>query len=421
MYKVIKNIGLLVNIRKENKICIKDELANIDSLKNAFLIIKKDRIENWGEMKYFEKISLNYKIDKMIDANKACIMNMFVDSHTHLVFAGSREQEFVLKIKGKSYQEIVQNGGGINNTANAIHKISAEQLLAESIQKLHHLISLGTGGIEIKSGYGLNLKNELKILQTIAALKKISPIPIKSTFLGAHTIPIKYKKNPNEYINLIIDKMLPQIAKDNLADYIDVFCETGFYTPTQTEKICKAALKYGLKPRLHVNQLNNSGGVQIGAKLNAVSLDHLENIQQKEIQILSGKTGWDGFATILPTCSFFLNMKYAPIQKLIKAGAKIVLASDFNPGSSPSGNMNFVVALACIKMRILPEVAINASTINAAYSLGLENELGSISKGKKANLIFYKPIKDISYIPYSFGTNLIDKIMVNGNFIQSLT
>ncbi|MCX8481786.1 MAG: imidazolonepropionase, partial [Sediminibacterium sp.] len=254
MYKGIKNIGLLVNIRHENKVLIKDQLANIEILKNAFLIIKNDRIVEWGEMKNIENIFLKYNINKIYDANKGCIMPMFVDSHTHLVFAGSRENEFVLKLKGKSYQEIVQTGGGINNTANAIDKISAEKLLEESMQKLNHLIGLGTGGIEIKSGYGLNVKNEIKILQTIAALKKYSPIPIKSTFLGAHTIPIKYKNNPTDYIHLVINKMLPLIAKDNLADYIDVFCDKGFYTPTQTEIICKAALKYGLKPRLHVNQ-----------------------------------------------------------------------------------------------------------------------------------------------------------------------
>ena len=418
MLKAIINIGLLCNIRRENKVLIKEDLKIMPFLSNAFLLIKNGKIEDWGKMQEFKNIKTNFSISKIIDAQQACIMPCYVDSHTHLVFAESREQEFIMKLQGKSYQEIVANGGGILSSAKSIDKIDSNTLLNESYQKLSQLIRLGTGAIEIKSGYGLTLENELKILRTIQSLKKISPIPIKSTFLGAHAIPLKFKKNPEKYIQLIIQEILPIVAKENLADYMDVFCEKGFYTPEQTERLCVAAIEYGLKIRLHVNQLSNSGGVQIGTKLNALSLDHLENISSKEIRLLAGSKGWKGFSTILPTCSFYLNMKYAPINQLIDSGAKIVLASDYNPGSSPSGNMNFVINLACLKMRVLPEVAFNAATINAAYSLELENELGSISKHKKANLIFFKKVPNIAFIPYSFGTNLIDKVMINGQFFN---
>jgi imidazolonepropionase len=340
-------------------------------------------------------------------------MPCWVDSHTHLVFAGSRETEFVDKIKGLSYAEIAARGGGILNSAKKLNETSEDELFIQSLMRLEEVSKMGTGAIEIKSGYGLCPEGELKMLRVIKKLKERSPLTIKSTFLGAHTFPLLFKEDHQGYIDLIINEMLPVIAAEKLADYIDVFCENGFFSPEETEAICRAGMQYGLKPKLHVNQLNSMGGIETGIKLNAVSLDHLESLTGNEIAQLSV---WNGLCTLLPTAAFFLRMPMQPARQLIESGAAIALASDYNPGSSPSGNMNFVVSLSCIQMKMLPEEAINAATLNGAYAMEVGDQLGSITIGKKANLIFTKPVPSLAYIPYSFGNNFIDKVMINGEF-----
>jgi len=409
---LITNIKYLVNVRKETKLLRGNALSELPVLENAFLKINDNLIEDYGLMNELKDDDFK---DEIYDAKQATVLPSWCDSHTHLVFATTRENEFIDKIKGLSYAEIAAKGGGILNSAKKLNETSEEILLEQAQARLNELILLGTGAIEIKSGYGLSVEGELKMLRVIQQLKKQNSIPIKSTFLGAHAFPALYKENRTAYIDLIINEMLPQITKENLADYIDVFCEQGFFTQQETERICKAGIEYGLKPKIHANQLNISGGVQAGCNTNAISVDHLETIGDEEIQLLSQSNS--PITTLLPGCSFFLNMQYAPARKLIENNAAIALASDFNPGSSPSGNMNFVVALACIQLKMLPEEAINASTINGAFAMEVQNEVGSITKGKRANLIFTHSISSLSLLPYSFGTNLIDKIMINGNFI----
>lgn len=409
---VITNIKQLVNVRDESKVLRGKELAILPVLKNAYLMVDGGLIAEYGLMK-------NLKINaiqsaKIVDAKNKFVLPTWCDSHTHLVFAASRENEFVDKIKGLSYQEIAANGGGILNSAKVLQQTSEEDLFNSAWKRLTELIQLGTGAIEIKSGYGLTVDAELKMLRVIHQLKKKSPIPIRSTFLGAHTFPSKFINNHQGYINLIIDKMLPIIAKEKLADYIDVFCEEGFFNAEETKTICEAGLKFGLQPKIHANQFS-SGGVNIGIKLNAISVDHLETLDENEIKLLSKATT---IGTLLPTAAFFLRMPFQPARKLIDAGCAIALASDFNPGTSPSGNMNLVVSMSCIQMKMLPEEAINAATLNGAYAMGLGNVAGSISVGKNANLIFTKPIPSLAYFTYAFGNNLIDKIMINGKFID---
>jgi imidazolonepropionase len=409
---LITNIKYLVNVREEIKLLRGNELAHLPIVENAFLKIKDNLIEDYGLMSELKESDFK---DEIYDAKQATVLPTWCDSHTHLVFAATRENEFIDKIKGLSYAEIAAKGGGILNSANKLNETSEEILLEQAQTRLNELMLLGTGAIEIKSGYGLSVEGELKMLRVIQQLKKQNSIPIKSTFLGAHAFPEIYKQDRNAYINLIIHEMLPKIAKENLADYIDVFCEQGFFTQEETEKICTAGTTHGLKPKIHANQLNISGGVQAGSNTNAISVDHLETIGDDEIQLLSQTNS--PIATLLPGCSFFLNMQYAPARQLIENNAAIALASDYNPGSSPSGNMNFVVALTCIQLKMLPEEAINAATLNGAFAMELQNEVGSITKGKRANLIFTQPISSLSLLPYSFGTNLINKIMINGNFI----
>jgi imidazolonepropionase len=320
----------------------------------------------------------------------------------------------VHKINGLSYAEIAAKGGGILNSAQKIALASEDELYEQAMARLHHLMKLGTGAIEIKSGYGLNTANELKMLRVIKRIKETAPIPVKSSFLGAHTYPLDFKENHEGYIKQIIEEMLPVIAQEKLADYIDVFCEDGFFSVTETKRICEAGKGYGLKPKIHANQLHASGGVELGVQIGAVSVDHLETMNDAAIQALSKSTT---IGTMLPTAAFFLRMPYQPARALIQANAALAIASDYNPGSSPSGNMNFVVTLSCIQMKMLPEEAINAATINGAFAMELEREVGSITVGKRANLIFTQPIPSLAYLPYSFGTNLIDKVMINGQFI----
>lgn len=409
---LITNIKYLVNVREENILLRGNELSNLPILENAFLKIENNFIEDCGLMSSLNENDFKQEI---YDAKQATVLPSWCDSHTHLVFAASRENEFIDKIKGLSYAEIAAKGGGVLNSAKKLNETSEEILLEQAQTRLNELIKLGTGAIEIKSGYGLSVEGELKMLRVIQQLKKQNSIPIKATFLGAHAFPALYKENRTAYIDLIINEMLPQIAKENLADYIDVFCEHGFFTQKETEQICNAGIEYSLKSKIHANQLNISGGVQAGCNTNAVSVDHLETIGNEEIQLLSKNNS--PIATLLPSCSFFLRMQYAPARKLIENNAAIALASDFNPGSSPSGNMNFVVSLACIQLKMLPEEAINAATTNGAFAMEAQDKVGSITKGKLANLIFTKPISSLSFLPYSFGTNNIDKIMLNGNFI----
>ncbi len=408
---LIKNIKCLVNTRTNNEILRGKDLAILPCIEDAYVIIENDTIVDYGRM-----IDLKGNIpENCIDAKDQILMPTWCDSHTHLVFAGSRESEFVDKINGLSYAEIAAKGGGILNSAIKTAETSEDELFIKAWERLTEISRMGTGAIEIKSGYGLSVESELKILRVIKRLKDKSPIKIKSTFLGAHTYPLAFKDNHEGYIDLLTNQLLPIIAKDNLADYIDVFCETGFFSPSEMEQICKAGIAVGLKPKLHINQLNSIGGLQTALKLNAISVDHLETMTELDIADLSKS---NTIGTLLPTAAFFLRMPFQPARKLIESGCAIALASDYNPGSSPSGNMNFVVALSCIQMKMLPTEAINAATINGAFAMEVEKELGSIQIGKKANFILTKKINSIDYIPYSFGNNLIDKVMIHGNFIN---
>lgn len=409
---LVTHIKLLVNTREEFKLLRGSELAELPAVENAFLLIEDGRILSYGPMKDLddpESISSD-----IIDATGQFVLPCWCDSHTHLVFAASREEEFVDKIKGMSYAEIAARGGGILNSARKIAATSEGDLLRMALSRLNEIISLGTGAVEIKSGYGLSVEGELKMLRVIQKLKALSPIPIKATFLGAHTYPAEYRENHAGYIDLIIREILPVIAAEGLADYIDVFCENGFFSPEETETICRAGMQYGLRPKIHANQLNLSGGVQTAVKLGALSADHLETMDEEAISSLAG-SGTIG--TLLPGAAFFLRMPYQPARKLVDAGAAIALASDFNPGSSPSGNMNFILALACIQLRMLPEEAINAATLNGAFAMELQEELGSISVGKKANLIFTRPVPSLAYLPYAFGSNWIERVMINGEWV----
>lgn len=409
---IITNIKQLVNTRQQNELLRGEKLAELPSVENAYLVIENGIIAEYGEM---DKLGwADSSNDNLIDATGQMVLPAWCDSHTHLVFAASREEEFVDKLKGLSYAEIAARGGGILNSARKLNEASESELLRMAWSRLHEVIQSGTGSIEIKSGYGLSVEGELKMLRVIKRLKETSPIPVKATFLGAHTYPSAFKNDHQGYIDLIINEMLPVIANENLADYIDVFCETGFFSPEETETICRVGISYGLKPKIHANQLNLSGGTQTGVKLGAVSVDHLETMDDDAIQALANSTT---IGTLLPTAAFFLRMPFQPARKLIDAGCAIALATDFNPGSSPSGNMNLVIAMSCIQMKMLPEEAINAATINGAYAMELQDELGSITAGKKANLIFTKPVSSLAYIPYSFGTNLIDKVMISGEII----
>jgi imidazolonepropionase len=409
---LVKNIKLLAGVREDNLLLKGKQLAKLSSIANAFLILEDGIIMAYGKMDDF--VYRNSDFSQQVDAMGQTILPAWCDSHTHLVFAHSREEEFIDKIKGLSYAEIAARGGGILNSARKLSAASENELFNLACERLDDVSKLGTGAVEIKSGYGLTTESELKMLRVIKRLKERSNLSIKTTFLGAHTYPLEYKENHQGYIDIIINEMLPVIAKEKLADYIDVFCETGFFSPEETETICKAGLGYGLKPKLHVNQLNSIGGIETGIRLRAVSLDHLEVMTDEDISALAKG---DTIGTLLPTAAFFLRMPLQPARKLIDAGCAIALASDYNPGSSPSGNMNLVVAMSCIQMKMLPEEAINAATINGAYAMELQDEVGSITAGKKANLIFTRPIPSLAYLPYSFGSNLIDKVMIQGNFI----
>ena len=387
------------------------EMNEIKSIKNAFLCIKDDLIYSFGEMADIPTLK---KGEIVIDASNKMVFPSWCDSHTHLVFAAPRENEFVDRINGLTYEEIALKGGGILNSAKKLGETSEDELYEDALVRLKEIEQLGTGAVEIKSGYGLSLEAEIKMLKVIKRLKKTSSLLIKTTFLGAHAIPKVYKENRTAYIDLIINEMLPLIEKEDLADFIDVFCETNYYTPEETNRILEAGLSIGLKPKIHVNQFTSIGGIQAGIKNKALSVDHLEVMTEQDIEAISNS---QTMATLLPSCSFFLSIPFAPAKELIAKNLPIALASDYNPGSTPSGNMNFVVSLACIKMKLTPEEAINASTINGAYAMELNHEAGSITVGKKANVFITKPINSIAMLPYSFGSNQIDVVILNGEII----
>lgn len=411
--QLIKNIKCLVNTGNPTQPLRGKELSVLPCINDAYLIISDGLITEFGEMKNVNADSIK-EFQEIIDASGQYILPTWCDSHTHIVFAGSREDEFIDKLKGLSYAEIAAKGGGILNSAKKLADTDEEVLIAQALNRITELIKLGTGAIEIKSGYGLSVEAELKMLRVIKKLKQLSPIPIKSTFLAAHTYPAAYKDNHQGYLDLIINEMLPVISKENLADYIDVFCETGFFSPEEMETICLAGEKYGLTSKVHVNQLNSIGGLQKAIECNALSVDHLETMNESDITDLAESKC---IGTLLPSAAFFLRMPYQPARAMLDNNCIIALASDYNPGSSPSGNMNTVLALSCIQMKMLPEEAVNAATINGAFAMELQNEVGSIAVGKRANLIFTKPIPSLAYLPYSFGTNLIDKVMINGKTI----
>jgi imidazolonepropionase len=383
------------------------EMQALPSLENAYVLVENDKIIAYGKMEQWKE----QQVDKVIDAKGAFVLPTWCDSHTHLVFAATREGEFIDKIQGVSYQEIARKGGGILNSARKLQNTSEEVLLASAYERLQEVRNYGTGAIEIKSGYGLTLDAELKMLRVIRQLKTMTQIPIKASFLGAHALPLEYKNNRSGYIDLIINKMLPQIAGEGLADYIDVFCEKVAFSVTETEQLMEAGARYGLKPKIHTNQFNCMGGIQASVAHQAVSVDHLEVINDAEIDCLLHS---NTMATLLPSAPFFINDHYPQARKMIDAGLGVALATDYNPGSTPSGNMPFVLSLACIKMKMLPEEAVNAATINGAHAMELSDSLGSISLGKKANLIITKPMQSIAYMPYAFGTNWIDKVMIAG-------
>jgi imidazolonepropionase len=415
---IITNIKCLVNTRKHTEQLYGKELSILPCTNNAYVIIEGDEIAGYGSMETLTHTK--HSLKDTVDVTGQFVLPAWCDSHTHLVFANSREEEFVDKIKGLSYAEIAAKGGGILNSAQALGNATEDELFNNAWKRLEELTKLGTGAIEIKSGYGLTIESELKMLRVIKKLKEKSNVLIRSTFLGAHTYPLRHKNNHKEYIDEIIGKMLPAIAGEKLADYIDVFCETGFFSAEEMEMICNAAKQYGLQPKLHVNQLNSIGGIQKGIQLNALSLDHLETLTDEDIALLgkvSGNRSWKGICTLLPTAAFFLRMPFQPARAIIDSGCAVALASDFNPGSSPGGNMNFVVSLGCIQMKMLPEEAINAATINGAYAMEFANSAGSITVGKKANLIITKPVPSLAYLPYAFSTNCIDRVMIAGRFV----
>ena len=407
------NIKELVQVREASIKKVSGKEMNIlPTIKNAFLIIKDGLFFDFGEMSNLQESNF----DKKTDCSGKMILPTWCDSHTHIVYAGNREQEFVDRINGLSYEEIANNGGGILNSAKKLQATSEEDLYSQSAKRLEEVIALGTGAIEIKSGYGLTVSSELKMLRVINKLKENYDIPIKATFLGAHAIPKEFKKNKEGYIDLIIDEMLPKIAKENLADFIDIFCEIGYFSVDDTDKILSAGKKYGLIPKTHVNQFNSIGGIEISVKHKALSVNHLEVLSDNDLEVLKNS---ETMPVALPSCSYFLSIPYTPARKIIDNDLALALATDYNPGSTPSGNMNFVVATACIKMKMTPNEALNAATINGAYAMNLNEEIGSITKGKLGNFFITKEIPSYNVIPYNFGNNQIQSVYIKGKKVSN--
>ncbi len=413
MHLLLTNIKQLCNVERGTKYKPNvrgAEMKDLPVIENAWLFIEDGIIKDFGDMEHAHTVQAN----DVMDVGGGLVLPAWVDSHTHLVFASSREQEFVDRINGLSYEEIARRGGGILNSAQKLSEIDEEQLFDESLERLHRVIAQGTGAIEIKSGYGLSVEGELKMLRVIKKLKEHSPIPIKSSFLAAHAYPVDYKENHEGYLNLIIDKMLPVVADEGLADYMDTFCEKGFFSVEETDRLLEAGAKYGLKAKIHANQLHRSGGVQVGVKHNAVSVDHLEAMGDEEIEALRGS---NTIPTLLPGAAFFLGISYQPARKLIDADLPVCLATDYNPGSCPSGNIPFLLTLACTQLKMTPAEAINSVTINGAAALEMSNEIGTIAKGKKANLIVTQKMPSYSYIPYDFGNNPVKKMILGDHIV----
>ena len=416
MHKIlIKNIQQLVQVRETGLHPIKGiDMSELPSISDAWLAIENDIIVGYGKMEEWPGIS-DWSHLEVIDASGKIVFPTYCDSHTHIVFAGTRESEFVDRINGLSYEEIALRGGGIINSAKKMQTANEEELYKGALLRINEMVLQGTGAIEIKSGYGLSLAAELKMLRVIKRLKETLSIPVKSTFLGAHAIPPEFKENRQAYIDLIVNEMLPAIANEQLADYCDVFCERNYFTPEETLLILKAAKQYGISAKVHAEQLSNSGGVLAGVKANAISVDHLEYVDDEEIAALLGS---DTMPVILPGAAFFLSLPNPPAKKMIQAGLPLAIASDFNPGSSPSGNLNLMNAIACIQYGLTPEQTINASTLNGAYAMGLINDYGSITIGKKANFVITKEIPSMAYLPYAFGSNLIEQVYINGKLFK---
>ncbi|MFA5475747.1 MAG: imidazolonepropionase [Bacteroidales bacterium] len=414
---LIKNIKTLVQI--DNSLRSKasgKEMSELETIDDAFIYLSDGKIDKFGKM--IDLLQLpelqNQNSYQTIDAAGGMVFPAFCDSHTHLVYPASREIEYIDKIKGVSYEEIARRGGGILNSARKLQEMSEEELTIDALGRLQEIARYGTGAVEIKSGYGLTTESELKMLRVIRRLKELSPLTIISTFLGAHAVPLDYKGRQEEYVDLIINEMIPVVASEGLADYIDVFCDRGFFTVEDTDRILNAGMKYGLPPKIHANELDYSGGIQVGVKYGALSVDHLEFTGEAEIEALLGS---DTMPTILPGAAFFLNMQLAPARRMIDAGLPVAMASDFNPGSSPSGNMQLILSMACILYRLTPEEAINATTLNTAYAMGLSHELGTIAIGKKANLFITRPMPSVAYMPYYFGVNKVEKVILNGKVV----
>ena len=418
MAYLIKNIKKLVQVEtKPVLLRAGKDMQTVKCIDNAFLLTDGDKIVDFGKMsKLTDEVlaQCKHKVQE-IDATGRMVFPSFCDSHTHIVYKGSREIEYNDKIKGLSYEEIAKRGGGILNSVKKLRKASEEELFEEAWQRLEEIISFGTGAVEIKSGYGLSTKDELKSLRVIRRLKEKSPLTIRATFLGAHGVPEEYKGRQGEYVDLIINEMIPMVAAEDLADYIDVFCDRGFFTPEETERILMQGIKYGMRPKIHANELANSGGIQVGVKYNSLSVDHLEYTGPKEIECLLGS---ETMPTFLPGAAFFLNMVYGPARQMIDAGLPVALASDYNPGSSPSGNMQFILSMGCVNYRMTCEESINATTLNTAYAMGVSQTHGSIAKGKVANFYITKPIPTIEFMPYSFGSNKVEQVFLNGKKVK---
>ena len=408
MSLLITNIKELLQVRETNISVVKGKaMKSLPTLKNAYVLIEHDTIVDYGRMEDFKAI----EVDHIIDATGKIVLPTWCDSHTHIVYAGDRTQEFVDRINGLSYEAIANRGGGILNSAEQLQNTTEDELYKQASKRLTEVIKLGTGAIEIKSGYGLTVDAELKMLRVIKRLKQDFPIKVKPTLLAAHAVPKAFKNNKKGFIDLVVNEMIPKVAKAQLAEYIDVFCEKGYFDLEDTERVLEAAVAHRLIPKIHVNQFNAFGGVALGVKYNALSVDHLEELNPEDISALKNS---NTMPVALPSCSYFLSIPYTPGREIIDAGLPLALATDYNPGSTPSGNMNFVVSTACIKMKLTPEEAINAATINGAYAMGISNLYGSICKGKKANLIITKDIPNYYHLPYAFGNNLIDTVIING-------
>ena len=408
---VIKNIAELIQTEeKPRKWVAGKDMSHINTIKDAFVEVENGIITLFGSMEDWAGIE-DWNNTEIIDAEGGMVFPTYCDSHTHLVFAASREGEFVDRINGLSYAEIAQKGGGILNSAEKLQNANEDELYEDALIRLDQLVKMGTGAIEIKSGYGLTLDAEIKMLRVIKRLKENTEVTIKATFLGAHALPKEFKENKVGYMDLVINEMLPKVAEEKLADYVDIFCEEGYFTVADTQRLLKASNELGIPSKTHVNQFNSIGGVKASVDLGALSVDHLEEMANEDYQALKES---NCMPTALPSCSFFLGIPYSPVVKMIDKGLPVALSSDYNPGSTPSGNMNFVASLGCIQLKMTPEQVINATTINTAYAMGIEKELGSICVGKKANLFITKPIPSYAYLPYSFGENLISKVIING-------